>query len=66
MQDNIYSIKKNSQIYENALNLLKASLLGDSSIQNPGLITDITLGQKEFNRKITFNLGKEINQNIIK
>jgi hypothetical protein len=51
-------MNKNTQIYEKALNLLKASLLGNSFIQNPGLIPDIALDQKELNRIITFNLGK--------
>ena len=58
MKDNIFLMNKNTQIYEKTLNLLKASLLGNSFIQNPGLIPDIALDQKELNRIITFNLGK--------
>ena len=61
-----FDIANDNVINANALNLLKASLVGDSFVQNPGLITDIALAQKGFNRKVTFNLGNERNQKIIK
>ena len=61
-----FDIANDNVINANALNLLKASLVGDSFVQNPGLITDIALAQKGFNRRVTFNLGNERNQKIIK
>ena len=61
-----FDIANDNVINANALNLLKSSLVGDSFVQNPVLVSDVNLAQRGFNRRLTFNLGSEINQKIIK
>ena len=61
-----FDIANDNVINANALNLLKSSLVGDSFVQNPVLVSDVNLAQKGFNRRLTFNIGSEINQKIIK
>ena len=62
-----FDIANDNVINANALNLLKASLVGDSFVQNPGLghganLDRGTLGGK----KVTFTIGNDIHQKIIK
>ena len=61
-----FDIANDNVINANALNLLKASLVGDSFVQNPNLISDVAFAQKGLGKKLTFNLGTDINQKIIK
>ena len=61
-----FDIAKDNVINANALNLLKTSLVGDSFVHNSGLFTNTMIEQKGNNRRLTFNLGSDINQRIIK
>ena len=61
-----FDIANDNVINANALNLLKQSLVGDSFVQNPGIISDVAITQKGFNKRLTFNLGSEVNQKFIK
>lgn len=61
-----FDMANDNIINANALNLLKASLVGDSFVQNPGLLQGATIDQKGLNKKVTFTIGAELNQKIIK
>jgi hypothetical protein len=53
-------------INANALNLLKASLVGDSFVQNPGLLHGANFERNSLGKKLTFTIGNELHQKIIK
>ena len=61
-----FDIANDNVINANALNLLKASLVGDSFVQNPNLIPNMSLEQKAGPKRLTFTIGTELNQKIIK
>ena len=61
-----FDIANDNVINANALNLLKMSLVGDSFVHNSGLFTNTMIEQKGISRKLTFNVGSDINQRIIK
>ena len=62
-----FDIANDNVINANALNLLKASLVGDSFVQNPNLIPNMTLEPKGGGpKRLTFTIGTELNQKIIK
>ena len=61
-----FDIANDNVINAHALNLLKASLVGDSFVQNPPIISDASIVQKGFQKRLTFNLGSDLNQKIIK
>ena len=56
-----FDIANDNVINANALNLLKASLVGDSFVQNPGLLDRGNLG-----KKLNLALNSELHQKIIK
>jgi hypothetical protein len=56
-----FDIANDNVINANALNLLKASLVGDSFVQNPGLLDRGSLG-----KKLNLALNSELHQKIIK
>ena len=60
-----FDIANDNVINANALNLLKASLVGDSFVQNPNLVPNVNLDPKGAKR-LTFTIGTELNQKIIK
>ena len=60
-----FDIANDNVINANALNLLKSSLVGDSFIQNPNLAPNMEFERKGA-RKVTFTVGTELNQKIIK
>jgi hypothetical protein len=53
-------------INANALNLLKASLVGDSFVQNPGLLHGANFERNSLGKKLTLTIGNELHQKIIK
>ena len=61
-----FDIANDNVINAHALNLLKASLVGDSFVQNPPVIQDVEVVKKGINKRVTFNLGGDVNKNIIK
>ena len=60
-----FDIANDNVINANALNLLKASLVGDSFVQNPNVIQNMAIDPKNAKR-VTFTIGTELNQKIIK
>ena len=60
-----FDIANDNVINANALNLLKSSLVGESFIQNPNIAPNIPYERKGA-RKVTFTVGTELNQKIIK
>ena len=60
-----FDIANDNVINANALNLLKSSLVGESFIQNPNLGPNMPIERKGA-RKVTFTIGTELNQKIIK
>jgi hypothetical protein len=60
-----FDIANDNVINANALNLLKTSLVGDSFAQNPSIIPSIAL-DKRSPKKVTFTIGTELNQKIVK
>ena len=61
-----FDIANDNVINANALNLLKASLVGDSFVQNPGLMYGGNLDKAGLGKKVTFTIGNDIHQKIIK
>ena len=61
-----FDIANDNVINANALNLLKASLVGDSFVQNPNMVSDVAITQRGFNKKLSFNYGADVNQKFIK
>ena len=60
-----FDIANDNVINANALNLLKSSLVGESFIQNPNMGPNMPYERKGA-RKVTFTVGTELNQKIIK
>ena len=60
-----FDIANDNVINANALNLLKSSLVGESFIQNPNMGQNLPFERKGA-RKVTFTVGTELNQKIIK
>ena len=52
-----FDIANGNVINANALNLLKASLVGDSFVQNLGLIYGGNLDKAGLGKKVTFSIG---------
>ena len=61
-----FDIANDNVINANALNLLKASLVGDSFIQNPALLHGGNIDLGNLGKKFGFALGSDIHQKIIK
>ena len=61
-----FDMANDNVINANALNLLKASLIGDSFVQNPGLLHGPNFERNSLGKKLTLTLGNEIHQKIIK
>jgi hypothetical protein len=61
-----FDMANDNVINANALNLLKASLVGDSFVQNPGLLHGANFERNSLGKKLTFTIGNELHQKIIK
>ena len=61
-----FDMANDNVINANALNLLKASLVGDSFVQNPGLLHGPNFERNSLGKKLTLTLGNELHQKIIK
>ena len=61
-----FDIANDNVINANALNLLKASLVGDSFVQNPALLHGGNIDLGNLGKKFGFALGSDIHQKIIK
>ena len=61
-----FDIANDNVINANALNLLKASLVGDSFVQNPALLHGGNLDLGNLGKKFGLALGGDIHQKIIK
>jgi kinesin family protein 5 len=61
-----FDMANDNVINANALNLLKASLVGDSFVQNPGLLHGPNFERNSLGKKLTFTIGNELHQKIIK
>ena len=61
-----FDIANDNVINANALNLLKASLVGDSFVQNPALLHGGNIDLGNLGQKFGFALGSDIHQKIIK
>ena len=61
-----FDMANDNVINANALNLLKASLVGDSFVQNPGLLHGANFERNSLGKKLTLTIGNELHQKIIK
>ena len=61
-----FDIANDNVINANALNLLKASLVGDSFVQNPALLHGGNIDLGNLGKKFGLALGSDIHQKIIK
>ena len=61
-----FDMANDNVINANALNLLKASLVGDSFVQNPGLLYTGNIDRGSLGKKLTLTIGNDLHQKIIK
>ena len=61
-----FDMANDNVINANALNLLKASLVGDSFVQNPALLHGANFDKNALGKKVAFSLGNDLHQKIIK
>jgi hypothetical protein len=61
-----FDIANDNVINAHALNLLKASLVGDSFVQNPAAVPDTEAVKRGFAKRLTFNLGQDLNHKFLK
>ena len=61
-----FDIANDNVINAHALNLLKASLVGDSFVQNPAAMPDPEVFKRGFSKRLTFNLGQDLNHKFLK
>ena len=61
-----FNMANDNVINANALNLLKASLVGDSFVQNPGLFHGGNFDIGSLGKKLNLALGSDLHQKIIK
>ena len=61
-----FDMANDNVINANALNLLKASLVGDSFVQNQGLLHTGNIDRGSLGKKLTLTIGNDLHQKIIK
>jgi len=61
-----FDMANDNVINANALNLLKASLVGDSFVQNPALLHGANFDKNSLGKKVAFTIGNDLHQKIIK
>ena len=61
-----FDMANDNVINAKALNLLKASLVGDSFVQNPGLLYTGNIDRGSLGKKLTLTIGNDLHQKIIK